>query len=600
MSFVLHFRVDLSGYIQAIRRKGTQNMRVLFIYPSDNRTFNAGIGSLSAVLKSAGHQTSLFMSSWNDAVGLRRSIEEFDPDLVAVSSVTNQFPRARGFIEQAHAMSGKPVIIGGVHATLLPEEVIKTPGLTALSIGEAEESLLEFVDAMERDVSTENIPGIWVKRNGKIHRNPSRPPVEDLNSLPFPDYALFQYDEILDQMNGQLMVFANRGCPYTCSYCINHSLLELYRGHRYVRFLSADRLMAQLHWLLKAYPRTNIIEFFDDTFILNQQWVSAFLKRYSQEIGKPYYCNVRADLIDDQIVDLLKESGCARVNVAIESGNEQLRRAVLDKNVSDEQLYEAFRLFKRAGVRTYAHNMVGIPFETEATIRQTIAMNKDLGVDDLQCWVFYPYPGSSAYNLVSEQGWLAQRHFDTIAGKIVTSTLDQPTISHERVSYYHRIFKFMVFGEQTPAEDIPLDRMLIGQSESQMISGWNNLELDKGIPFRWTTNDGRFYLRNTAKRYLCLHVNYPAPTPPPLIEISVNGVSMSQFIPQKGLWQWIEVVLPEFEEPVLEVSLQVDNPYLPALHDPHDLRVLGVAVSKMVLETAWERFVRKYRQWRAK
>jgi len=568
-------------------------MKILFIYPSDNRTFNAGLAYLSAVLKKDGHQTGLFMTDRFDTSELDQQLHEFKPDLVAVSSVTNQFPLAQQLIGYAKEKTGVPLVLGGVHATLMPEEAILTEGLDALCIGEGEDSLCEYVRRLETGQSLTAVEGFWVKEKGVIQRNQVRQPVQDLTSLPPPDYALFDYATILEQM-GVFMVFANRGCPFECSYCINHSLMKLYKPGHYVRAMPVSHLLTLLKEVLAPYPQTRVIEFFDDTFILNKKWLTEFAERYPVEIGLPFYCNGRANLVDQSVVDLLVQAGCQRVNMAIETGNEHLRLTVLKKNVTNQELITAFGLLKSAGISTYAHNMVGIPYETEESMQETIALNRRLEVDNLQCYVFYPYPGSSAHDLCLREGWMTGRKSATVAGSIVVSPLDQPTITYERVSLYHRIFKYLVLGPRTPEAEIPLDYMLLGQVEGQMISGWNNLENDKEVLFRWTAEDGRCYLRNSAKKYLSLLANFPASIQPALIEVSINGLKIGHIIPARGVWRWYNFALPTFSEPLLEISLTSDKPYLPRQHDPRDLRVLGLAVSKIVLKTGWQLFREKY------
>ncbi|MBN2383434.1 B12-binding domain-containing radical SAM protein [bacterium] len=564
-------------------------MKILFIYPSDNNTFNAGIGYLSAVLKLDGHKTGLYLTSRFNEQELGDRLRAFQPDLVAVSSVTNQFRLARQLILQVKRKVGVPVLLGGVHATINPEEAIRVEGVDAVCIGEGEETFREYVSCHEADKSVTDIEGLWVNDGEHIHRNPIRQPIQDLSQLPFPDYDLFDYDTILREM-GVFMVFANRGCPYECSYCVNHALKALYKPGHYIRFMPVRHLLDNLKDALTRYPEARIVEFFDDTFILNKKWFQEFVAGYSLEIGLPFYCNGRADLIDREMIDLLRQAGCVRVNLAIETGNEELRQRVLQKNVSNAALERAFTLLHRAGIRTYAHNMVGIPGETEESIRETIALNRHLKVDDLQCWVFFPYPGSSSFELCREKGWISNRQSDTVAGTIVTSPLDQPTITYERVSLYHRIFKYLVLESRTPVSEVPLDYMYLGHIESQMISGWNNLEQDRNIFFRWTTAEGRFYLKNSGKKYLRILANFPAPCPPVLVEVIINDTHVGDFIPIKGQWQWYTFFLPAFSEKILEVTLTIDNPYLPCYHDVNDKRVLGVALSKISLKTSWELF----------
>lgn len=569
-------------------------MKILFIYPSDSKTYNAGIGYLSSVVKAAGHQSRLYMTDQLDTDALELMISQWAPNIIAFSSVTNQFPLTKRIISFLRPKTKALFIIGGIHATLVPDQVLtEAPGIDILCRGEGEGAILDLVTRLEAGQPYSDIQNLWVRDGKRVMRNPLRPLIQNLDELPLPDYDIFDYDKILSEM-GVFMFFANRGCPYECSYCVNHSLIKLYKGEQFVRYMSVSHCIENLESLMKKYPQATTLEFFDDTFILNRHWIEEFATLYPQKIGKPFYCNVRANLIDEAIVESLKKAGCTRVNIAIETGNEDLRRNVLKKNVTNDTLEKAFSLFHQAGIKTYAHNMVGIPFETVDSIKETIQFNQKVKVDDLQCWVFYPYPGSDAYELCHEKKWIVPRYFDTVAGSIVTSTLDQPSITQEEVSYYHRVFPYLVLGNKISPEKIPLDYLYLGIFEGQMIAGWNNLEEAEGLFFRWTAVEGSLYLKNTKKDYISIQSNFPAPVPPPLVDLIINGMTIAQFIPQRGKWTWFETPIPHFETPLLEVQLRVDKPYLPALQDKQDFRELGIAISKVLLETSYQRLKRKY------
>jgi len=563
-------------------------MRILFLYPSDSRTFNSGLASLSAVLREAGHQTALYTAGAYEPGGLQAAAAGFRPDIAAVSSVTNQLPLAARWIGEAKKL-GLKVILGGIHATLDPEEAVLTPGLDALCVGEGEDALLDFVERISRGEPWSDVPNLWLREGETVVRNPVRPLRADLDGLPDPDYALFDYDRILDE-SGCLMVFANRGCPYRCNYCVTHALLKLYGAKGFARFTSPAKLVERLGRLVAAYPKARTIEFFDDTFVLNRRWLEAFARLYPQAIGLPFLANARADLVDRDVVRLLSQAGCIRINMAIETGSESLRRGVLAKDVTDADLRRAFRLFRRAGIRTYAHNMVGLPGETEADILRTVRLNRKLRVDDLQCWTFYPYPGTEAGRLCRERGWIVDRGGDaTVAGKNVLRVLDQPGIGYERVSFQFRTFKYRVLGDRTPPEDVPADVMIAGREESQMISGWHALESDGPTPFRWTKPEARLYLRRRGKRRLAVLARTFLPGPPPQVTIECAGRQiLSATVPQ-GAWTWLEAEIPRRGGPILEIALRTDPPFPAARLDPRDPRWLGLAVSQIRLETARER-----------
>lgn len=185
--------------------------------------------------------------------------------------------------------------------------------------------------------------------------------------------------------------------------------------------------------LINKYRYIKEIEFFDDIFISNRTWLKQFCQKYTQRINLPFICNVVANQIDEEIVDYLSKAGCTWVNMAIETGNERLRQEVLNKKIANSDYRRAACLLKDRGIKIFAHNMVGIPYETEDTIWETINFNKQLGVDHPMCYIFYPFPGTSAYQQCKQKGWISQRKVSDLR---TTSILDQPTISKEKVAYY--------------------------------------------------------------------------------------------------------------------------------------------------------------------
>ncbi len=405
------------------------------------KTYHSGIASLSAVLKKVGHQTALvYVHSWkrNQRNRLLTCIKTFKPDLIGISAVTNQFERTKQIIHLVNTHFSIPILIGGVHATISPEKVIQED-ILGLCRGEGEEAILEFVDAFEKNKPYNNIRNFWFKKDWQIIKNPVRPLIKDLDSLPYPDYSIFNYQDVLNEF-GCLDIFANRGCPYQCNYCVNHTLMELYKNKgQFARYRSVKSLISELEILKSQFKKIKTIEFYDDTFVLNKKWLGNFLGEYSKKIGIPFRCNARADLIDKETAKLLRKSGCYMVSMAIETGNEELRRTVLNKNITNRQIRQAFAHFKKQGIKIYSHNMIGIPYETPQTVQETINLNREVGVDVAQCWIFYPYPGTQAYELCKKNNWISSRKVTNVASLNVISILDQPTITKEQISYYHKI-----------------------------------------------------------------------------------------------------------------------------------------------------------------
>lgn len=422
-------------------------MRVLFVYPVPPPQFQVlrfqqGIASISAVLKKAGHSTSLIYLWQVDDGSLDSRIREFRPDLVALSLTSGFFELGCAVAKRVKDAYNLPVLMGGVHPTLRPGESIAAEGVFAVCIGEGEYPTLELCEALQAGRDPTGIPNLWVRRDGIVHRNEIRPLIADLDSLPFPDRELFPFDKLLDTL-AEMEFMGSRGCPYLCAYCVNHAFIQLLKGKGpYVRYRSVDSLLAEIDQVMSRYTHAGYIGFHDDTFTLNPDWLREFSAKYSARFKFPFWCNSTARMITPETVALLKKAGCFEVRMGVESGNDHIRIDVLKKNVSKEEIINAFKLLREAGILTYAFNMIGLPYETPETIEDTIRLNQIIRPNEIFCSVFQPYPGTGLDTLCREKGWST--------GKTVKSyfeadySLNQPTISGRQVLYYRDIFGDLV------------------------------------------------------------------------------------------------------------------------------------------------------------
>ncbi len=416
-------------------------MNVLFIYPVNppeffTIQFSQGIGFLSAALRKQGHKTDLLLLYELDLNKIGKKIETFKPGLIAISSVTDQIELSKRIINYIDGKHKIPVILGGIHPTVLPEESIKIPSLLGICIGEADEALPEFVNLLEKKKDYTKVKNFWFKKGDKVIRNEVRPLIQDLDVLPFPDRSIFdgyiKYD-------GEFEFMGSRGCPFLCTYCINSFMMKLYKGKgRYVRYRSVDNLLKEIEETRKKYNVTSVM-FDDDTFILNKEWLREFADKYPKCIGIPFVCNARADVIDEEIVKLLRKAGCFEVKFGVESGNEFIRSKILKRPMTNQQIISAFRLAKRFGLKATAFNMLGLPCETEKTIWDTIKLNREINPYRMGASIFRPYPGTESYDLCNERCWISNRKVRSYFDEL--SMLDQPSISKEKVNYYYKIFR---------------------------------------------------------------------------------------------------------------------------------------------------------------
>ncbi|MDD5448788.1 MAG: radical SAM protein [Actinomycetota bacterium] len=401
-------------------------MKFTFIYPDffqfRDGTFLAegriylGIAYLSAVLKLHGHETSLLhLVAPPEREWLTEMVKKENPDIIGFSSTTHNFRHVQKWAEWLKEDVGVPTICGGVHPTIAPEEVVETPGIDFACRGEAEETLLEFCEKLESSKDPSGVGGIWLKRNGEIIRNPTRPLLTDLDSLPFPDRDIFNPALFCAEQLPRGTVMASRGCPYRCAYCSNHAQRNTYPNPKdYVRYRSPENVVEEIVELISGDPRIEYIRFDDDILNPNPQWLEELSALYRKRVNMPFICNSRANYMDKKTAQTLAEMGCTVVCMGIESGNEWLRKNVLKRRMSDETITRAFRETQEAGLKTVSTNMVGLPLEEAQMILDTIKLNASCRPDTIQVSNFVPYPSTDLFELCKEKGLIPHERPDTI------------------------------------------------------------------------------------------------------------------------------------------------------------------------------------------
>ena len=390
-------------------------MNILFIYPDISNyalykgIFYTGIASLSAFLKEnvSCNISLLHLTRKIKREELLNEIEEKSRDLIAFSSTTNMYFYVKKWSKWIKDKYKKiNIICGGTHPTISPEEVIQNPCIDIVCIGEGENSITELCDRLINGKDINKIEGLWVKdRFGNIHRNRTRPIIQDLDSLPLADRDIFDYKNLHFESEGRATVMLSRGCSYSCTYCCNDILRKIYAkdGYKYVRFRSVLSAIKELKFILRNYTFIKNFAFDDDILPLNKMWFKEFARQYKKEIALPYDCNLHPSLVNEEIVALLRESGCGQVHMGIESGNDFIRNQILNRNITKKQLINAFALCKKNGLKIYSYNMIGLPFENLGMMLETVKMNAVLPTDVNQVTMFYPYKKTPLYNICKKE-----------------------------------------------------------------------------------------------------------------------------------------------------------------------------------------------------
>lgn len=471
-------------------------MKVLFIFDTDIlKQEPLGAMHIAALLKQHGHTCeSMNLAAEKDLVA---AVRERDPQLLAFSATTGYHRRLVRASQEIKKSLDILSIFGGPHPSYSPE-MIEQDGVDIVCRGEGEYPMLELVEALEAGKDFANISNLWVKRNGRIHRNPLRSFVHDLDSLPWPDREISTPFPQLCALPALYIedvrcFMGGRGCPYDCSYCFNHLAKRLAPG-RYVRWRSVENLLAELE-AVKAQYGMRFVEFQDDTFVLNVDWLEEFCAHYRQRIGIPFLCNVRADLVTDRVSRTLADAGCMRVFVGLEAGNDHIRRVVLNRDISREQLIAASRSLQAHGIRVSTLNMFGLPFETIDTVLETIELNLACRPQQTCLYFYVPYPGTRLAQIAMAEGFFHAEDLDSLPELVVPEcssvnlNLEQGRQIEQLARLTHFCIHFPIF--------YPLIRFLFKRQHGDWIKTVvsQGLSFLEGIYVRATRQFRRFFER---------------------------------------------------------------------------------------------------------
>lgn len=398
----------------------SEQKRLLLIYPDflEEEKFNRkklgnyseGLASISAVLKQNGHDVKLYHQLYMpDKKEFIDAVKSFEPDVIGFSMRTTAVPfvtEMAGWLKEM--LPEIPVAVGGYHAILVPEECIKIDGIDMVIVGEGEYPWLDYMNDLRDGVSRTDIESIFFKtENGEIIKNPIRPLIEDLDTLPFPDFELFDFENLDRSKNFTAMVMLSRGCLFSCTYCGNSQFRNIYPNkQKYCRFRSPEKAIELLELLISKYPFIKFIEFRDAIFNMYKEWFYEFMPMYIEKIHLPFNCNLRFDVLDEDMIRLLKEGGCYMIDIGLENGNEDFRRKYLHRNMKNDHMIQVSKWFRKYNITTLTYNIVGLPYETLELSLETVKLNAKLDVDKVIPNIFYPYPMTILERTAREGGFM--------------------------------------------------------------------------------------------------------------------------------------------------------------------------------------------------
>jgi len=317
---------------------------------------------------------------------LLKLLSQLKPDLVGISFPSTTFLTACAITKKIKENFSIPVIWGGIHPTLCPEECI--PHTDMVCIGEGEYPMLEVVQKIENKQPLTGIKNLWIKhQDGSIEKNPLRELISDLDSLPYPDFVDYGNKYLIDR--GRLVIeppiisaytkyeyplMSTRGCPFACSYCANSILREIYKDKGpYLRRRSVEHVIEELEYARSKRTILNV-RFWDDVFTYDEDWIAKFVELYRKKIALPFACYTHPEYTHKNIIKMLRDAGLVSIDIGIQSGSQEFCRDKFKRYQSNEKIIEFAYFLKELGVRPRYNLIMDNPLEDDEDFNNTFEL----------------------------------------------------------------------------------------------------------------------------------------------------------------------------------------------------------------------------------
>lgn len=392
--------------------------------------------SAAAVLRERGHQVAL-IDCQAEGVSLPELFQRVngkEPDLVVIYAEQIKVNVDFEIIRQLKDSLSLKVVFVGPFVTPLDREVMEiSPQVDYVIRGEYDHAVADLADAMVKGDGVEEIPGITWRDGGKVRQGSAPVRLTDLDSLPMPAYDLIDFDNYTESVfihHPSAAMATSRGCPYKCIYCWFPQTIY---SHKWVA-QSSVRMFEEVRYLVERFGIREI-KIDDDTFEIDRQRVIDFCELLlSSNIKVAWAPQCRPDLVDEELLCLMKRAGCVRILWGCESSSQE----VLDKmkkgfKVAD--IRRATRLSRKLGIEALNCFMLGFPWDTEETIQQTIEFACQLNAEFTQFAIPTPLPGTEFYRLARENGYVQATEWDYFDGSH-RAAVSYPQLSHKTLEFY--------------------------------------------------------------------------------------------------------------------------------------------------------------------
>lgn len=395
-------------------------MNIGLIFPNKDRryrTVHLGLAYIAAFARI--HHKNLSFKVLDTRVAGRKETKEFFDsrfDLVGITVFSPVYYEVRSIFQRLKQNDSQvPVCLGGPYVTTIMQEIfIETPAEYAV-YGEGEYTFSQLLSYLKRETRIESIDGLMYRNHSdEIITNRPRKRINDLDQLPVPAYEIFPMNKYpLHRL------VTSRGCQYSCSWCNSSSI---WKNEHY--FMSPQKMISEAEYLLTNYGKKTIV-FGDNTFNADLKRLDSFCDRILERNLKIFWsASVRADNMTPEIARKMKRAGCYNVSVGIESANNRILEKI-GKKTTIEKITKGIRMLKDAGIEILAQYVIGSPFDTLATVKESVNYARSAGCDYTNFYTVLPFKGTDQWNYIKEHGTLYTERihdFHTIKPRIVFET----------------------------------------------------------------------------------------------------------------------------------------------------------------------------------
>lgn len=391
-------------------------MRVLWLIQRSDFIDPMGICYLSAAGKNEGHEMDLAVIEDGNVF---QKIADYKPGVIAYSAVTGEH---QGYFDLNREIKERfPdifTIMGGSHPTYYPQCIDYQP-IDAIAVGEGEGAFVEVLNRVDGGEDIRDVLNIGTKIGGV---NKKRDLIGDLDTLPFPDRDLLFANTPIGGFPLKTFI-TSRGCPFPCTYCFEPVLKKMYREEKamgtimmldaktgrqsgkYERRHSPERVCEEILQVKSKWP-VEFIKFEDDLFVLHvDRWLEEFVKIYPKQVGIPFNALVRVDSITEDMLKLLKEAGCVSLNVSVDHANFEVRKRVIKKKFTNDDVVRLFRMAELYGIGIFNNMILAVPDSTIEDDKDAVRLDIASGVKFASFSILMPYPGTEIGKYCEDKGY---------------------------------------------------------------------------------------------------------------------------------------------------------------------------------------------------